>query len=572
MLWMALNWTWVFVSIYIVGFCVCRRINHDEFWSDGGVRLIAGILITGTFAQIYALFRPLGMDAYLAHAVAVLLVAAFSWKNIKAEIVLLFQKSGEWNIGFILFAAAVVTCFLRLATLPSVNYDDYLYHIQQIRWIQGYGTVFGLGNIHSRLAFTSGMLHLQGLYSWSHIPQFDQGVYGFVGWFSCVLFLYGTYYLTRCKCGGWENAASKIVAVVILIYLMGSFRAIAGLCTDICPNLFVLFIYLHWFQILERNEEALSRYIFLCVCAAYGMTLNLSSASTVFLCLIPMFLCMKRRKVKEGVCLVCGMGAAVMPMLARNVIQSGYLLWPSRFLDVFSFKWKVPLGAMEDYAYWVTLWARLIQLHMDGLTHDEIAGMPFGDWFPFWFRMQGREMKILVILSTVLIVVVLVLFAIRLARKEEVRAADLTSLVVVFSVLFWIYMAPDARFGSNTMWILAAMGSHLASEFDRARLLGRTVSCFAVCAMCVKLVLGLGNFGSEKGFLYMPPRFDEVYPYAEVNVYSDAGNSIVIYVNTSDDRQGYDVFPASPYPGVVSGVKLLGNDISDGFYSATNGH
>lgn len=46
-----------------------------------------------------------------------------------------------------------------------IHYDSDLYHAQSIRWIEEYGVVKGLGNLHERFAYNSASFALSALYS-----------------------------------------------------------------------------------------------------------------------------------------------------------------------------------------------------------------------------------------------------------------------------------------------------------------------------------------------------------------------------------------------------------------------
>lgn len=46
-----------------------------------------------------------------------------------------------------------------------MHYDSDLYHAQSIRWIEEYGVVPGLGNLHERFAYNSSFFALSALFS-----------------------------------------------------------------------------------------------------------------------------------------------------------------------------------------------------------------------------------------------------------------------------------------------------------------------------------------------------------------------------------------------------------------------
>ena len=77
------------------------------------------------------------------------------WRNI-------FSKGAAW----LLLASVLLFLLYAYGTSRGIlHYDTALYHAQSIRWIEEYGIVKGLGNLHCRLAYNSASFALSALYS-----------------------------------------------------------------------------------------------------------------------------------------------------------------------------------------------------------------------------------------------------------------------------------------------------------------------------------------------------------------------------------------------------------------------
>ena len=63
----------------------------------------------------------------------------------------------------VLAISIILWCFCT--SRGYMHYDSDLYHAQSIRWIEEYGIVKGLGNIHVRFAYNSSFFALSALYS-----------------------------------------------------------------------------------------------------------------------------------------------------------------------------------------------------------------------------------------------------------------------------------------------------------------------------------------------------------------------------------------------------------------------
>lgn len=81
----------------------------------------------------------------------------------------------------------IVIAYIGLWALKSPTFvDTYLYHAQAIRWIEEYGVVSGLGNLHNRFAYNSAFMPLQAFFTFSWI--YNPSLYSLNG-FLCAFFL-----------------------------------------------------------------------------------------------------------------------------------------------------------------------------------------------------------------------------------------------------------------------------------------------------------------------------------------------------------------------------------------------
>ena len=73
---------------------------------------------------------------------------------------------GAGPLGWLLLAAGVLFVLARTAG-PVESYDAGTYHAPLIRWLESYGFVPGLGNLHGRLALSAGWLVPSALFSFA---------------------------------------------------------------------------------------------------------------------------------------------------------------------------------------------------------------------------------------------------------------------------------------------------------------------------------------------------------------------------------------------------------------------
>lgn len=143
--------------------------------------------------------------------------------------------------------------FAVLASTAPVVYDTSLYHVQAIEWIEKYGVVKGLGNLHNRLAYNSSFFALQALFSWNSIV--GQSLHGM----NCFLALFFSSYSIFRIAGYIRHSASAEHPLLEQLF-----------------HLLILYIFSRW----ARDSAQLP---FLFLTAVFGATVKLSAASLVVL-------------------------------------------------------------------------------------------------------------------------------------------------------------------------------------------------------------------------------------------------------------------------------------------------
>ncbi len=138
----------------------------------------------------------------------------------------------------------------------------------------------------------------------------------------------------------------------------------------------------------------------------------------------------------------------LLPWLIRNVILSGYLIYPFSAIDIFNFDWKVPLNAVVSEKLSITGWAR-----NPGEGYKEAAQMKFWEWFPIWWNTISKLNRLFIVISFLSPIFI---FIYSLFKKIKI---DFQTFAILFTswigVIFWILLAPDIRFGKAFLGVSA---------------------------------------------------------------------------------------------------------------------
>ncbi len=269
-----LSWIYIVVTAFLVGFAVCSMIGRLL-----GYRVRDPVSITGTglvtvtvYAQVFSLFYKVGAAANLLLVLACLATALVSWRQIGEVLSVSWrQKGAAWKL--IMAVSIAVWCFCT--SRGYMHYDSDLYHAQSIRWIEEYGIVKGLGNIHVRLAYNSSFFALSALYSLHFLGirplHAVNGLMALLLWTQVLPLFYSRKYR------GERMLVTDFARLGALYYLTVIYSDVVAPASDYAIMCTVFFIVIKWLSLLESKEESVVPYALLCVAGVYAVTLKLTA-------------------------------------------------------------------------------------------------------------------------------------------------------------------------------------------------------------------------------------------------------------------------------------------------------
>lgn len=552
MLAVLLNWIFIAATAFCIGFGITRLVDstlHYQMKSTDSM-IAMGLVVATVYAQVWSLFYKVGLLADIVLLViSVILILVFR----KEILAVLQQKLHACTVKKGLFLTIAILLWSYCASRGYMHYDSDLYHAQSIRWIEEYGVVKGLGNIHVRFAYNSSFFALSALYSMPWL--FGQSLHCLNGFFALILCV------EALRIGKvWERKGlllSDYARVAALYYLTLVYGEITSPASDYAIMCTVFYIVIKWLAQMEDKEEKTNvvPYALLCVGGAYAVSLKLTAGLILLLAIKPVAMLIRKKHWKSIVIyLILGI-VVVAPWLIRTVMISGYLLYPFPKLDIFSVDWKIPAKAAALDAAEIKTWGR-------GLNDASLVDMAIWEWFPTWFHSTLPAIgKILVILDLICLIAGSVYIVISLCKKRWERLDMLLVwAAVAVSFLFWQVSAPLLRYGYAYVLLLVVLtaGIFLGDIFNRQPVLGRAV-CFILLVLGAAKLFSLGNYiiGSSRQPYYVRQRDYNTYELDNFVV-----EGVIFYYPKEGDRVGYDAFPAIPRK-----TKFLfrGEDLKDGF-------
>jgi hypothetical protein len=543
------------------GVSLAARLSAAAPRADWALTAWVGLAMLSTLANLLSLLMPLSAAALLITLVIALIAALALRRTLWLGLPALRLPRG-WGWLAAGLALAALAAVLENATHTPANFDSGLYHAQTIRWFETYRIVPGLGNLHSRLAFNSSWLVLSALFSLAFTGL--QSFHLIPGALFALAVLDGARGALRLLRGELSMANwLRLLLLPLAFYILGAEISSPG--TDMPGILIAWSLAALWLERPARGEERLTA-LLLALTAVYLLTIKLSLG--VLLLLVPLAWLRGGRGLRLAVQIVLGGALVALPWMAHSVILSGYLVYPLAAVDLFNVDWKIPIAKVREEVNVIRAWARF-----PDMDRTQALEMPLERWLKLWFleHTVNQRLILLAAAASPLLGGAAALWT-RLRRRWAYSAAAAAQLyaVTLLSGLYWLYNAPDLRFGYGILLLLItlplAWGLWLAGAAWRAP--ADWLARAAVLAVGVYLLSFLARSFqadslAQRWLLPMP------YPSLPSEPCDLDGRTIFCPAEISYTQCWYGPFPC--VPSARSDVYLRGSDFADGFSAYPRG-
>ncbi len=549
-----------FSFIFGVGFLKLSGLKKETVVSRIEMLLLSGLMVLTAYAEYFSLFHKVGALALII--LGIISIFLIIW--CKNEIIYMIKsmKNVKWYY-YVLLGVISLVC-IALASKTPGHYDTYLYHAQSVRWIEEYGIVKGLGNLHNRLAYNSAIFSLDALFSFKFL--INQSMHAVDGLFTCIYLFYAVRSIKIFK--DKKIYISDMLRIGMIAYLISSETRgfISSLSSDIPALGLLLFIFIKWMdlseneKISEDKDKNLMLYGILCILGVYAMSIKLSVAMCILLSIPVGVMLIKRKNIKGFMfCLISGT-LVILPFLLRNIIISGYLIYPYSGIDLFDFDWKMPASVLDYDRHEILSWGR-------GIKDVYKYNLPITDWFPGWFGNLNLFLKICLILNP---------FALIVATAKSIRELKkknwgcITFIIVsLLCLIFWFTGSPDSRYGGVYMSILplVAIGVALQWIFNiiKDKKKATKAGMYALMtALCLYMALATFILGKEvvTGEKIGLKRCND---YIKLGCYEAYLDNQIIYIPIQGDQGGYYYFPETTGEQILKVIELRGDSLEEGF-------
>jgi len=409
---------------------------------------LTGFCVVSGLTSILSLFIRIGLAANSILLAGATGIAIWLWRRgyLKWERYLNPLHPLTMMLGVICFLVV-----LEIGTQSPSNPDTGLYHAQAIRWIENFPAVPGLGNLHTRFAYNSSWLVLNALFSFSFINL--RSFHVLPGVFYLVFLLDQVSGVNRILRGNTRlSNFLQLLLLPVAIYTQGNAFASPG--TDFPATLLIWILILEWMRWKEEDSRDSFRPFLIILLVAFVLTIKLSALPiAIFAVVLGAIQIVKKQWKRLFVMGMLGL-IILLPWFARNVIISGYLVYPEPSIDIFSFDWKIPPEVAAAEKETIQSWAKIPRWEV-----ATVQSMPLREWATIWYYNQTTNRKLMLLAIPILLGVQLAfaVFFPTLCKQalKGVYPYRLNYLTVLIGLIFWFQNAPSFRFGIG--WVTAAL-------------------------------------------------------------------------------------------------------------------
>lgn len=553
------SWCYIFIICFLLGvgiYSLLQKLFREETrMAPVSMLVILGVVVSTVYTEYLSCFMKIGALAHLILMAFAVGCGILCRKTViaygKQAKQLLFSWEGLFYLGFALFIAF-------FASRGEFHTDTNIYHAQNIRLYEEYGLIKGMGNLQQHFAYNSSYLAFAAVFSMKWL--LGQSLHTTTGFLETFLCIYAFYGLKRFR--SHKTHLADFMKLAIPFYVLVILVRSMSPATDFGTMLLVLYVLCAWCDNLE-TEKNFFWYCLLALISVFIITMKFSACFMVLLALYPGIMLLKKKQWKQLLgCILAGV-IMILPFLIRNVLISGWLLYPFAGIDLFHVRWKIPKEYLLHDAAQIKVWGRC-------LYDVQLENLPVMEWLPYWWEGQERYEQMFlgsVVMGTLLLGVQ---FLRARFRKEKADWEWMVLLSAVYAnIAVWFLMAPFIRYGIAFLFAVPLLTVGRWITQDKKGLYGIVTGGLVFC-----IVACLSPYWDRyitDGGVFLKQHAGDSY-YLKQQDY-DAGematmeiNGVTIYYdNTFEEINSYFTCPATCYKTMLERTTLMGDNLKEGF-------
>ncbi len=397
------------------------------FWISLGMGLLAQpfvqrksnlffIILFGLFAEmllihLYAVWFPINEIFYGINFIIASFGIALNRRFLLTQFSNLYSEWRSWKKSIQIFGFLLTVLILMQSATQPFIVDNETYYIQTIKWLNEFGLVKGLANLHFFLGQMSGWHLLQSGFNFGFATDGHNDLNGFLIW---IFTFFSLHHLNRFF---QSRITMDLFLGLIPVGNLFFFQFVSAPSPDLPVFLISqLIFYLFYKNFISYQSDF--KPIFLLI-----FFLILIKITVLPLLILPIVLLIKHRLIKAEWRFVMFVAAISFSIyFLKNYIISGYLIYPvSLFGSLFNPDWKLSPEVAKF------MMQNLKVDSLTGLDITEIQNQSFFEYFKNWLLEPGLRS-----VFNKLIIILLLVFPFWIRKNKT---------------LFWLYIYALVQFG-----------------------------------------------------------------------------------------------------------------------------
>ncbi len=462
-----LSWLYIFVTAASLGISFSKLLGMPL--RNLSITTVLGLFAVTLLASLWAIFGPVN----LGFAVFLSTISLISGYYFRIDWPLLWKTTTESFSSFsipskLLFTLSSLLILAQSATAPFVI-DNETYYIQTIKWLNEYGLVPGLANLHLFFGQTSGWHIAQSAYSLSFLYENFNDLNGFL------LLLLNFWAFERLH--SYSVNQNKIHLAFGLLPL--SYLFLFQFVNAPSPDLAVYGLAFLAFFTYTSEENATEKLKLLSVLVFFAAYIKITA---VVLLLLPIVVWVKHfKQINNQLIAIRLLGGLVLFLLViKNSILTGYPLYPLTFLPYSDADYMVPKDILSYFF-------SSDMMHSFYLPFGTFEQASLPDILKHYFWLNGMDSLIGITTIVLLIITPFIL-------KKYYPKESLKPIYWVFIVLLVLLMLSSPQYRFYVYFTIFFGLLVLAVLFSKEKIILSVLglSCLG-CAVLVWIPISFGS-------------------------------------------------------------------------------
>ena len=386
-------------------------------------------------AHLWSLFLP--TNYYLLLLLGI--VSAIIFWRIKRH------KLQLQPIDFYVYLPLLVLSLMLSVGAPN-NLDEAAYYLPTVRWMENFPVVQGISLLIDRVGFNSGFHLLSATFGLADfIPG---GIYELNGF----LFLFINGHLWKLILTRKSDANRPWFDLVYVAALLFPFSYLVPSMDTDYLSIFGGILVLGWISQIWMTEAKPDNAKILAISWIIAMLCTVKFLA--ILLTIPFLLSLIKQKnkrlfIQAGVL----MTLFIAPWIVRNIITSGYTVFPLHHIDFWQVAWKAPQELTKDAYDYISEFAK-VSIVREDYNLSGVQEWTMASWLPIWLENQWQYAigKVTIVLLPFAKVAGIIILIMKRKSELEKRRFFIFWLCLTAILSFWFYKYPAIRFAWH--WIL----------------------------------------------------------------------------------------------------------------------